>query len=155
MTISPDRADTFAGHDGHSTRPAAPEPVGVLIVDDDGRVRAAIRETIALETDLVVVGEAADAVTAATVATATMPAVALVDVLLPDAATGLALITALTRRPACSVVAMSVRSANRDPALLAGAVAFIEKGIEIDALLQAVRAAARSYPEPARKIPTY
>jgi DNA-binding NtrC family response regulator len=67
--------------------------------------------------------------------------VALVDVLLPDDTTGLALVHRLSRRPGCAVVAMSVRSGARGAALAAGAVAFVEKGGDIDALLFAVRAA--------------
>jgi DNA-binding NtrC family response regulator len=64
--------------------------------------------------------------------------VALVDVLLPDDVTGLALVRSL-QRPGCEVVAMSVRSGLRAAARAAGAVAFVEKGSDIDAILQAVR----------------
>jgi DNA-binding NarL/FixJ family response regulator len=115
----------------------------VLLVDDDVRVLKAIRETIGLEPDLFVVGEAIDAETAYALAAATDPAVALVDVLLPDSATGLALVAALSRRPHCSVVAMSMRGAVRAAASAAGATAFVEKGSDIDGLLVVLREAAR------------
>jgi DNA-binding NarL/FixJ family response regulator len=72
----------------------------------------------------------------------TDPSVALVDVLLSDDRTGLALVRSLAQRPACAVIAMSVRSGLRHAALAAGAVAFVEKGGDIDALLDAIRAAA-------------
>jgi two-component system response regulator DesR len=121
-------------------------PIRVLVVDDDPRVRAAIADTIALEPDLVMVAEAADAVAARTVADRTDPSVALVDVLLPDEATGLALVVSLNEGAACAVVAMSVRGGLRRAALAAGAFAFVEKGGDIDALLQAVRAAAAPLP---------
>jgi DNA-binding NtrC family response regulator len=129
--------------------PPPPELIRVLVVDDDARVRAAIRETIALEVDLLSVGDAADAATAVAIASTTASAtasvtdswVALVDVLLPDAGTGLALISRMSRRPGCSVVAMSVRSGLALAALAAGAVAFVEKGDDIDAILQSVRSA--------------
>jgi len=124
-------------------RPGSGAPISVLIIDDDTRVLAALRETIALEPDLVVVGVASDAVTARALAAEVSPAVALVDVLLPDSGTGLALVTALSRRPHCTVVAMSIRSAMRAAATAAGAVAFVEKGSDIDALLVVIRAAAR------------
>jgi len=115
-------------------------PIRLLVADDDARVRAAIGQTVALEADLVIVAEAADG--AAALALATGPSVALVDVLIPDEATGLALVASLCRRPGCAVVAMSVRSGLRRAALAAGAVAFAEKAGDIDAVLDAVRAAA-------------
>jgi DNA-binding NarL/FixJ family response regulator len=134
------------GDDGlkpESTGPCSEgAPTSVLLVDDDARVLKAIRETIDLEPDLFVVGEAGDAATAYTLAAATDPAVVLVDVLLPDSATGMALVAALSRRPHCSVVAMSMRGATRASALAAGAVAFVEKGSDIDALLVVLRDAA-------------
>lgn len=117
-------------------------PIRLLVVDDDPRVRRAIAPMIALEPDLVIVAAAADAMTALVLAEGTDPSVALVDVLLPDEATGLALLGGLARRPGCVVVAMSVRGGLRPAALAAGAIAFVEKSGDIDALLDAVRAAA-------------
>jgi DNA-binding NtrC family response regulator len=117
-------------------------PVRVLVVDDDCRVRTAIGQTIALEGDLVMVAEAADATTALALAERAGPAVALVDLLLPEDTTGLGLVASLARRPGWAVVAMSVRSSLRAAARAAGAVAFVEKGGDIDAILNAVRAAA-------------
>lgn len=119
-----------------------PRPVRLLLADDDARVRAAIGQTIALEPGLVIVADAADAPAALALAERTCPSVALVDVRLPDATTGLALVRSLSRRPGCAVVAMSVRGGLRAAALDAGAVAFVEKCGDIDAVLNAVRAAA-------------
>ena len=102
-------------------------PIRLLVADDDARVRAAIGQTVALEADLVIVADAADGAAALALAEATGPSVALVDVLIPDEATGLALVASLCRRPGCAVVAMSVRSGLRRAALAAGAVAFAEK----------------------------
>jgi DNA-binding NarL/FixJ family response regulator len=115
-------------------------PLRVLIVDDDLRVLKALTETITREADLLVVGQGADAPTALQLALSTRPTVVLMDVLLPDADTGLALLTALNRLD-CSVVAMSIRSNLRRAALDAGAVAFVDKGADIDAMLRSVRAA--------------
>jgi DNA-binding NarL/FixJ family response regulator len=117
----------------------------VLVIDDDLRVRAALVQTIALERDLVMVAEAADARTALALAERVDPSVAVVDVLLPDAVTGLALMTSLNLRPGCAVVAMSVRGGLRAAALAAGAVAFVEKESDIDAILNTVRAAALTH----------
>jgi DNA-binding NarL/FixJ family response regulator len=133
---SPDQTSTDASE--------PKDPIRVLIVDDDPRVLQAIGSTIALEADMVTVAEAADSRTALAVAEDTKPSVALVDVLLPDDVTGLALVRSLQQRPGCEVVAMSVRSGLRVAARAAGAVAFVEKGSDIDALLRAVRLAAVS-----------
>jgi DNA-binding NarL/FixJ family response regulator len=116
--------------------------IRVLVVDDDVRVRVAIGQTIALEPDLVMAGDAADAVGALSVAEHGRVTVALVDVLLPDEMTGLGLVRNLSRGPGCAVVAMSVRDGLHHAALAAGAVAFAQKGGDIDAILNAVRAAA-------------
>jgi two-component system response regulator DesR len=118
----------------------------LLLVDNDVRVRAAIVQTIALEPDMATVAEADDAGTALALADDTNPSVALVDVLLPDEMTGLALMHSLNQRPGCVVVAMSVRGGLRAAALAAGAVAFVEKGSDIDALLNTIRAASLASP---------
>lgn len=117
-------------------------PIRVLLVEDDARVREGLAQTITLGADLVVVAEAADAVTALALAERTDPSVALVDLLLTDSTTGLALVRSLAQRPGCAVVAMSVRSDLRTAAGAAGSVAFFEKSSDIDALLNALRAAA-------------
>jgi DNA-binding NarL/FixJ family response regulator len=117
-------------------------PLRLLVVDDDVRVLAAIRETIALEADLLIVGEAANAASAVVVATAVRPCVALLDTLLPDDRTGLTLVRTMSRS-VCAVVAMSVRGDLRRSALAAGATAFVEKSDDIDMLLNSVRRAAR------------
>ena len=130
-----------AGHAGAGSHPPG-GPVRLLVVDDDVRVRSAIAQTVALEPDLVVVAEAADVMSALALADGADPSVALVDVLIPDEATGLALMRRLEQRPGCAVVAMSVRGGLRRPALAAGAIAFVEKTGDIDAMLEAVRAAA-------------
>jgi two-component system response regulator DesR len=116
--------------------------IRLLVVDDDPRVRQAIGKTVALEENMVLAGEAGDAIGALSVADDTGPTVALVDVLLPDEATGLALVARLSRRPGCAVVAMSVRGGLRDVSRAAGAAAFVEKGGDIEAVLDAVRMAA-------------
>jgi two-component system response regulator EvgA len=115
--------------------------VRVLIVDDDRRVRRALHETLGREPDLDVVAATGDAAEARLLAAQTGPSVVLLDVLLPDAATGLQLVGELGRRAGCSVVAMSIRGDLRAAALDAGAVAFVDKGEGIDAILQAVRSA--------------
>jgi DNA-binding NarL/FixJ family response regulator len=111
----------------------------VLVIDDDARVRAALGDLLASTTDLT------PAVTAATAAEALAAAeqdgpfdVAIVDVRLPDPATGLSLIRRLT--PEVPVVAVSVSGAHRTAALAAGATAYLDKDGRPDALLAALRA---------------
>jgi DNA-binding NarL/FixJ family response regulator len=116
--------------------------VRLLLVDNDVRVRAAIVQTIALESNMVTVAEADDAATALALADDTHPSVALVDLLLPDDVTGLGLVSRLSQLAGCAVVAISVRGGLRSAALAAGAVAFVEKESDIDALLNTLRAAA-------------
>ena len=135
------RTDVTAADRRHTSWVSV-SPIRLLVVDDDPRVRQAIGKTVALEENMVLAGEAADAMTAMAVAERTAPSVALVDLLLPDEATGLALVGRLSQQPGCAVVAMSVRSGLRQAARGAGAMAFVEKGGDIDAVLLAVRMAA-------------
>jgi DNA-binding NarL/FixJ family response regulator len=138
--IPTDAAVSVLGRGLEASRPG--RPIRVIVIDDDARVRAAIGETVGLEADLVVVAEAASADAALALVERTCPAVALVDVRLPDDTSGLALINRLSQRQGCAVVAMSVRSGLRHPALAAGASAFVEKGGDVDSLIEAVRTAA-------------
>jgi DNA-binding NarL/FixJ family response regulator len=117
-----------------------PEPIRLLIVDNDARVRLAIARTIALEADLCLLGSSADAAGALALARRSRPDVAIVDVLLPDQATGLAAIAALNDA-GCAVVGISLRGGVRRDALAAGAISFAEKS-DVDRLLAQVRAAA-------------
>jgi DNA-binding NarL/FixJ family response regulator len=110
----------------------------VLVIDDDARVRAALGDLLASTTDLT------PAVTAATAAEARAADerdgpfdLAIVDIRLPDPATGLALIRRLS--PRTPVVAVSVSGAHRAAALAAGARAFLDKDGHPDALLDTLR----------------
>jgi two-component system response regulator DesR len=138
---APIAADDAASGNTELVSHGPDRPIRLLVADDDARVRAAIGQTISLEAGLVVVAAAADAAAALASAERTGPSVALVDVLIPDQLTGLALVRSLAQRSRCAVVAMSVRGGLRQAALAAGAVAFAEKD-DIDAILDAVRAAA-------------
>jgi DNA-binding NarL/FixJ family response regulator len=117
----------------------ASQPIRVLVIDDDPRVLAAMSETIELEDDLTLIAQAHDYPTAIAATTTSIPEVVLVDVLLPDLATGLTLIRHLTGPMSYRVVAMSVRGDLGPSTLAAGASAFVEKSDDIDAVLNAVR----------------
>jgi DNA-binding NarL/FixJ family response regulator len=123
---------------------AGPGPLRVLIADDDPRVRRALRALLAGEPDLAVAGEAAAAGEVLARARALGPTVILLDLRLPRAADGLALLPALAEWP---IVVLSVRGGLRAAALAAGAAAFVEKGEAPEAVLAALRAAGER-PEP-------
>jgi DNA-binding NarL/FixJ family response regulator len=112
----------------------------VLVIDDDARVRTALCALLVSSTDLVPT-EAATAADARAAADRDGSFdVAVIDVRLPDAATGLALIRQVAR--STPVVAISVSSSHRPDALAAGAAAFLDKDGRPDLLLAAVNAAA-------------
>ena len=112
----------------------------VLVIDDDARVRTAFGELLSSTTDLVVAASVATASEACTAAESAEPFdLAVVDIRLPDPATGLALIRRLARQ--VPVVAVSISSAHRTAALTAGATSFLDKEGRPDTLLAALRAA--------------
>lgn len=99
----------------------------VVIVDDDARVRRALRTLIDSSPDLRVVGEAATSTETLDVVTVENPDVVIVDMLLPDASDGLALTRTLSNSGKV-IVAISMLASLRQDALAAGAMGFFEKG---------------------------
>src|SRR5262249_55873416 len=85
-------------------------PIRVLIAEDIPRVRAALVTFLSAHPDFQIVGEAGDEAAALQLARAHEPTVALVDVLLPDADDGLALLRALTWELGIPAVAISIHS---------------------------------------------
>lgn len=115
--------------------------IRVLVVDDDARVCRALADLINATEGMRVAAIARDLSQALDADERATPAVALVDVLLPKPADGLAVVEALSLsgRP---VVATSVSAAVRGAAIAAGAVRFVEKGPDAQPLLAALRQAA-------------
>lgn len=120
--------------------------VEVLVVDDDLRVRQALVRLLTAWPGFGVVAEAADAESAVRRAEERPPTVALVDVLLPDPDTGLALIGALSHEIGAPVIAISAQSSVRGAALSAGAVSFVDKGISPELLVGVLAEAAAESP---------
>jgi CheY-like chemotaxis protein len=131
------------------------QPLRVLVVDDDARVRAAITaeliaggceptttapEHITRRSTAETTDNATDLTDAAPVDVSQVD-VALVDVALPTVAAGLALIEALSAT--VPVVAISINGAARTAALSAGAVAYLEKDGDTDRLLHTLHTATR------------
>ena len=118
------------------TGPTAPRfPVRVLIVDDDRRVRQSLSGLIALRDGVEVVGTAPDSQHALELVQTESPDTVLLDLRLPEADDGLGLLALIHRDwPAIRIVAMSVQTSLRSAALAAGAVAFIPKGGQPEAI---------------------
>jgi DNA-binding NarL/FixJ family response regulator len=120
----------------------------VLIVDDDARVRRALRCLIQCAPDLTVVGEAGSARRAKRLDLELRPDVVVLDLLLPQAPEGLQVLQELRGRHR-PVVAISCLGQLGPQAMVAGAHAFLEKhGRDVDDLLDMIRAAHRRDPWP-------
>jgi DNA-binding NarL/FixJ family response regulator len=120
----------------------------VLIVDDDARVRRALRSLIDSSPDLTVVGEASSTRGAKRLDLELRPDVVVLDLLLPQAPDGMQVLQELRRRDR-PVVAISRMGGLGREALVAGAHAFLEKhGRDVDDLLDMIRAAHRRDPWP-------
>ena len=111
--------------------------IRVLVVDDDARVRLALRNVIDAS-GMQVVATAANANAALDEDERWVPAVALVDVMLPDRVDGISLVQRLSARGR-AVLATSVSAAVGQEALAAGASSFIEKGPDPQRLLTELR----------------
>jgi DNA-binding NarL/FixJ family response regulator len=120
----------------------------VLIVDDDARVRRALRGLIACSADLTVVGEAGSTRSAKRLDLELLPDVVVLDLLLPQPPEGMQVLRELRGRDR-PVVAISGMGELGPQAMVAGAHAFLEKhGRDVDDLLDMIRAAYRHDPWP-------
>ncbi len=125
---------------------AATGKLTVLVVDDDARVRRALRTLIESSPDLTVAAQAATETQTLELDLQLKPDIVVLDLLLPAASNGLNALRELIRRGR-PVVAISISGGLRAAALGAGADAFLEKGArEIDRLLDTIRAAASRPP---------
>ena len=113
----------------------------ILIVEDDPRVRTALRAFLSAD-GFEVVGDAATAATALQMARERAPAVVLVDVFMPHAPDGIELLRALTGELRIPAVAISIQGWVRGNALAAGACRFLDKDSAPELLVAALRAAA-------------
>jgi DNA-binding NarL/FixJ family response regulator len=118
----------------------------VLIVDDDARVRRALRRLIECSPDLTVVGEAGSARSARRLDLELGPDVVVLDLLLPQAPDGMQVLRELRGRDR-PVVAISRMGELGPQAMVAGAHAFLEKhGRDVDDLLHMIRSASHHDP---------
>ena len=114
----------------------------VAIVDDDARVRRALKELVESAPDLEVVSSTGTSHDALRDELEHQPDVVLLDMMLPTVTDGMRVLQLLTSRNR-PVIALSVLGSLRQHALDSGAFAFVEKdGREIDVLHDTIRAAA-------------
>jgi DNA-binding NarL/FixJ family response regulator len=118
--------------------------IRVLVCDDVEAFRALMRYTLPEDPAIEVVGEAADGLAAIECAAALQPDVVLLDLTMPRLDGIDAIPAVLERAPNTRVVALSGWGADRmaDAALASGAVAYLEKSEDVQAIRDAVRAAA-------------
>ena len=121
------------------------EPIRVLVCDDSEAFRALLRYTLQEDPGIEVVGEAADGMAAIQAAERLQPDVVLLDLTMPILDGIDAIAAVLERAPGAQVVALSGWGAERmeQAALDQGAIAYMEKSDDVEALRAAVRAAAR------------
>lgn len=115
--------------------------ITVVLVDDNAKIREALRSMLEQQTEIRVIGEADDGVTAFHLALSLRPAVVLMDV-------GLARLSGVdaTRRikgllPDTIIIGLSVHNVGHiESAMLkAGASAFLPKDIQPDQLITTIR----------------
>jgi DNA-binding NarL/FixJ family response regulator len=120
--------------------------ISVLVVDDHSLVRAGFRSILGDEDDIDVVGEAKDGAEAVEAAVRARPDVVLMDIRMArmDGLEATRLITADPRLRATKVIVLTTFDLDEYVfgALKAGASAFLLKGVEPPALIDAVRTVA-------------
>ncbi|RLC66992.1 MAG: DNA-binding response regulator [Chloroflexi bacterium] len=121
------------------------EVITVLLAEDHAVVREATAEVVNHQPDMCVVGQAGTGEEAVTVARDTRPDVVVMDVAMPrlDGVEATRQIVA-----ACPATRVLVLTAHEEDecilrSLHAGAVGFLPKAVDLDVLLNAIRAAAR------------
>ncbi|MBB4922646.1 response regulator transcription factor [Kitasatospora kifunensis] len=122
-----------------------PDPIRVVIADDERLVRLGLRVVIDAETDLTVVGEAANGSAVLPVVRESRPDVVLMDVRMPevDGIRATALVTALPQPPRVLVVTTFENDDHVYQALHAGAAGFLLKRARAEEMVQAIRLVAR------------
>ena len=120
--------------------------VRIMIVDDHALMRRVVREVIEKENDLEVVAEACNGLEAQEQAAHVKPEVVLMDLDMPECDGFEGTERVLTSSPDSNVVIFTASHQERHlfQALQRGAIGYITKDIEPDALVHAIRCAARN-----------
>ena len=120
--------------------------IKLLLADDDPSVLVGLRMRLALERDLVVVGEAANGADALELAAVLQPDVVVLDVQMPgiDGISAARLLAARQPSPAVVVLTIHDDELARRQCKEAGVRRFVGKHESVDALVAAIREAAGS-----------
>jgi DNA-binding NarL/FixJ family response regulator len=120
------------------------KPIRVLLVDDEPTVRRGLRMQLELETDIAVVGEAADGRAAIEQVAVFAPDVVLMDLQMAGVDGLSATIALRVQQPSTPVVILSLHDGlrARSQALEAGARAFVSKHEPAGVLLATIRRVA-------------
>lgn len=119
--------------------------INVLIVDDHLLMRRAVREVVEKEEDMTVLAEAGNGQEAEVQAEQTQPDVVLMDMDMPDCNGFEATERVLACSPQSRVIIFTAHHTDQHviQAIQHGAIGYITKDIEPDALIHAIRCAAR------------
>jgi DNA-binding NarL/FixJ family response regulator len=123
------------------TEAQSSEPVRVLVVDDQELFRRGLIMLLSGDTDIEVVGEAADGITATELATTTAPDVILLDVRMPRR-TGVEACRAIKEAvPATKIIMLTVSDEEADlyESVKNGAAGYLLKDSSIEEVAQAIR----------------
>ena len=119
--------------------------IRLLIVDDHKVVRQGLRFPLQHESDIEIVGEAADGEEAIALVRQQVPAVVLLDLLMPkmDGLTALRAIKEIS--PSTQVIILTSHQGDDElfDAIKAGALSYVLKTAGVDVVVESVRAAAR------------
>jgi len=136
MTVDEQRSD-----DALRT-PSEKNPIRVLIVDDHALFRRGLEMVLAQESDIEVVGEAADGAEAISMAVEMAPDIVLMDVRMPRRG-GIDATSAIKEKvPSTKIVMLTISDEEADlfDAIKAGAMGYLLKEISIDEVAADIRA---------------
>jgi two-component system NarL family response regulator len=136
MTVDEQRTDEAL------RTPSEANPIRVLIVDDHALFRRGLEMVLGQESDIEVVGEAADGAEAVTMAAEMAPDIVLMDVRMPRRG-GIDATTAIKQSvPSAKIVMLTISDEEADlyDAIKAGAMGYLLKEISIDEVAADIRA---------------
>jgi len=131
--------------------------IRVVIADDHALFRDGLRKILALEKDILVVGEAANGDEATKVAERTKPDVLLLDLKMPKGELVQNLLDVTARTPATRVVVLTAFSDDENVlnAAKSGAKGYVSKGVPSATLVQAIKSVHGGSPWIDKEIPSW